>query len=274
MNSIPFSKYQGTGNDFILIDNRTLIFNHLEGQNHVAEMCDRHFGIGADGLILLNQPSDDQYDFDMQYFNADGNESTMCGNGGRCIVAFAHHIGVTNETAKFWAIDGAHTATIATDGTIALGMKDVSHVHNLDSDFELNTGSPHYVRKIESNLEDLDVYSLGQSIRNSDPYMDKNGINVNFYQKLNDHKIKVRTYERGVEDETLACGTGAVAAAIVAHNQFHIPSPIEVSVLGGSLNVGFSALHDGSYTNIVLSGPAKFVFNGVWPRSGQSNLNL
>jgi diaminopimelate epimerase len=267
MDSLHFSKYQGTGNDFILIDNRTSLFSIANCQQLVAEMCNRNFGIGADGLILLNHATDSQYDFDMQYFNADGNESTMCGNGGRCIVAFAHHIGVINETTKFWAIDGAHTAKINHNGIVDLGMKDVTHIHSVGEDKELNTGSPHFVRFIETDLDAIDVQSLGQGIRNSDPYAANNGINVNFFTKTELQKISLRTYERGVEAETLACGTGAVAAALVANQQFKFPSQIEVKVLGGNLVVGFYSLHQGAYTNIVLSGPSKFVFSGVWPRS-------
>jgi diaminopimelate epimerase len=257
---IQFNKYQGTGNDFVIIDDRS---NSIElTREQIAQICDRRFGIGADGLMLLRTKPD--YDFEMVYYNSDGNESTMCGNGGRCIVAFAKKHGVIEDSAKFWAIDGEHFADV-NDGNVALGMIDVNEVNSVDSDFELFTGSPHYVVFKNKNVSNnSDFVSESKAIRNNNNYK-KEGINVNHVTKLDGNAITMRTYERGVEDETFSCGTGAVAAAIATHKNFNSTSSdysLEITTPGGMLNVSFNH-KNGKYSKIVLSGAATFVFQGT-----------
>jgi diaminopimelate epimerase len=268
MLSLPFSKYQGTGNDFVMVDNRTGLFEPYATTSIIAKLCDRRFGIGADGLILLQSPSQEGHDFDMVYYNADGNQSTMCGNGGRCIVAFAHHLGLVQDDTTFMAVDGLHTATIDDLGQVALGMIDVSHIHqdHEEGPSILNTGSPHFVTWTDSpdQLEDINVNREGRLIRNLPEYAATGGVNVNFVALVHDSHLRLRTYERGVEDETLACGTGAVAAALVAADRFNQQSPILIDVNGGQLEVSFVGDQSG-YCKIVLKGPATFVFSGVWP---------
>jgi diaminopimelate epimerase len=256
---IKFYKYQGAGNDFILVDNRDNAVNSLDKQS-VASLCDRRFGIGGDGLMLLeNEPG---FDFKMVYYNADGNEGSMCGNGGRCIVAFAKQLDIITNTTKFLATDGVHHAKISEEGNwVSLQMIDVNEVANDGEAYVLNTGSPHYV-KLTGNLEVKDVYNEGYAIRNNPTYKQE-GINVNFVEKTDDGYF-VRTFERGVENETYACGTGvtAVALAMAKHNHQtgNITTPIKV--LGGDLNIRFD--HDGDvFTNIFLEGPAKLVFEGT-----------
>ena len=252
-NSLEFFKYQGTGNDFVMIDNRDLQFP--KDKEIIEKLCDRRFGIGGDGLILLeNDPTED---FKMVYYNSDGNESTMCGNGGRCIVAFAHFLDVFEDKTTFEAIDGKHEAEIQ-NGIIKLKMIDVNNIKNIDNDFELNTGSPHYVKFVEM-LKDYKVFENGNKIRNSASYCEE-GINVNFVEELAEKEIFVRTYERGVEDETFSCGTGVTAAALVYLKGKNQPS-VQVKVLGGNLKV--YAEQDGeTFKNIWLEGPAKQVFKG------------
>ncbi|MBI1184459.1 diaminopimelate epimerase [bacterium] len=256
---LQFSKYQGTGNDFVLIDNR-------QGQiklstKEIRFLCDRHFGIGADGLMLLQNHPD--FDFEMVYFNSDGNESTMCGNGGRCIVAFARQLEIIENTARFLAIDGAHEAEVLNDNRVSLGMIDVAEITQNESDFVLSTGSPHYVHFIErSPNEVVDFVAKAQSIRNNETFK-ADGINVNFAHMQAASVLQMRTYERGVENETLSCGTGTVAVAIAAHakkggakgtftTQIHTP--------GGQLAVKFT--YDTRYQQVALIGPATHVFNG------------
>lgn len=250
---MEFYKYQGTGNDFVMIDNRDLQFP--KDNEIIEKLCDRRFGIGGDGLILLeNDPTED---FKMVYYNSDGNESTMCGNGGRCIVAFAHFLDVFEDKTTFEAIDGRHEAEIH-NGIIKLKMIDVNSIKNIDSDFELNTGSPHYVSFVEM-LKDYKVFENGNKIRNSASYYQE-GINVNFVEEIAEHEIFVRTYERGVEDETFSCGTGVTAAALV-YLKDKDQNSVNVQVLGGNLKV--YAEKDGeSFKNIWLEGPAKQVFKG------------
>ena len=252
-NSLEFFKYQGTGNDFVMIDNRDLQFP--KDKEIIEKLCDRRFGIGGDGLILLeNDPTED---FKMVYYNSDGNESTMCGNGGRCIVAFAHFLDVFEDKTTFEAIDGKHEAEIQ-NGIIKLKMINVNDIKNIDNDFELNTGSPHYVKFVEM-LKDYKVFENGNKIRNSASYCEE-GINVNFVEELAEKEIFVRTYERGVEDETFSCGTGVTAAALVYLKGKNQPS-VQVKVLGGNLKV--YAEQDGeTFKNIWLEGPAKQVFKG------------
>ena len=257
--NIPFSKYHGAGNDFILIDNRRLQWN--PEQKEVAFLCDRHFGIGADGLILLGEAPG--YDFGMTYYNSDGNESTMCGNGGRCITAFAGSLGLITAHARFSAIDGAHLANIIFNSSslfqVRLKMKDVEKIDRANEDLILNTGSPHYVI-FTKDVDQMDVVKEGRKIRNSPPFV-SHGINVDFVEVFDDH-LYVRTYERGVENETLSCGTGVTAAAIAfALNRKEIDGLIKVTTLGGELNVSFSQ-NGGSFTNVWLEGPAERVFQG------------
>ena len=254
--NITFYKYQGTGNDFVMIDNRTKTFP----KNNVAiikKLCNRYFGIGADGFILLE--NDDTTDFKMVYYNADGNESTMCGNGGRCIVAFAHKLGVFKTKTTFMAIDGLHHATI-NNGIVSLQMIDVATV-KIKSEYAFaNTGSPHHVQLVE-DIKNFDVVSTGRKIRNE--VYGNEGSNVNFAEQINSDTFRVRTYERGVEDETLACGTGVTAVAIAMHKTKKTTSnAIKLLVEGGSLNVSFDIEND-VYKNVYLTGPAEFVFTGT-----------
>ncbi|MFV9551342.1 diaminopimelate epimerase [Algibacter sp. PT7-4] len=251
-----FYKYQGTGNDFVMIDNRQQTFNKKDTK-HVAFLCDRRFGIGADGLILLeNHP---EYDFKMVYYNADGNESSMCGNGGRCLVAFAKQLGVITNTATFEAIDGLHHATIQ-DGVVKLQMLDVKTVETHKNHVFLNTGSPHHVQ-FENDIETFNIKSKGASIRYGEPYNEA-GSNVNFVKKVNDTLFRVRTYERGVENETLSCGTGVTAVAIAMHHlgETH-KNQVTLNVEGGKLEVCFD-VDNGTYKNVWLIGPATLVFKG------------
>ena len=206
-----FYKYQGTGNDFVMIDNRQQTFDK-NNTNLVSLLCDRRFGIGADGLILLE--NHDTHDFKMVYYNADGNQSSMCGNGGRCLVAFAKQLGIISNKAVFEAIDGLHHATIEGD-IVKLQMQNVDAVENHKSHIFLDTGSPHHVQ-FEASIDDFDIKTKGAKIRYGAPYNEA-GSNVNFVKKQSDTSFKVRTYERGVENETLSCGTGVTAVALAMH---------------------------------------------------------
>jgi diaminopimelate epimerase len=252
-----FYKYEGTGNDFILFDDRENLFD-TNNVKLIAHLCDRRFGIGADGLMLLR--SKQGYDFEMVYFNSDGNPSSMCGNGGRCISRFALDIGaVKKNEVSFMAIDGAHTAIIGPE-TVKLKMNDVHEIENGADFFYLSTGSPHYV-KFTSNVPEMDVVVEGKKIRNSARFI-KEGTNVNFVAQDNG-AIFVRTYERGVEDETLSCGTGVTASALAAALK-GISSSAEkcaVHTRGGNLSVHFKKEGD-HFTNVWLEGPATFVFKG------------
>ena len=253
---LHFYKYQGTGNDFIMIDNRNMSFPK-NNVNLINKLCDRRFGIGADGLILL-EPSKNQ-DFTMVYFNADGNEGSMCGNGGRCLVAFAKQLKVIDNKTTFDAVDGLHFATIENE-IVSLKMIDVDNIEVTNSHSFLNTGSPHHISFCK-NLKDLNVKEVGAEIRYGAPYFET-GTNVNFAEQVSENSFKVRTYERGVEDETLACGTGVTAVAIAAHKTDKTSSnKILLEVLGGNLEVSFENEGD-LYKNVFLKGPAEFVFEG------------
>ena len=254
---IEFYKYQGTGNDFVMIDNRTNFFPKEDIQL-IERLCDRRFGIGADGLILLENDSDT--DFRMVYYNSDGNESSMCGNGGRCLVAFANQLGVINSQAIFMATDGLHHASVGNDAIVSLQMIDVDEIQKKDSYTFLNTGSPHHVQIVE-DLKNYNVKDNGASIRYGELYGEK-GSNVNFVKKIDEDTFSVRTYERGVEDETLACGTGVTAVAIAMNATGETDkTSINLNVEGGKLNVSFDKMGD-HFTNVFLTGPAKFVFKG------------
>ena len=252
-----FHKYEGTGNDFIFIDNRQNNFPKTDVKL-IEKLCDRRFGIGADGLILLE--NDSETDFRMVYYNSDGNQSSMCGNGGRCIVAFAKSLNMISNETTFIAADGLHHATILDNGIISLGMKDVDEV-KIENDYVfLNTGSPHHVMLV-NDLDNYDVKTNGAQIRYSDLY-GKPGSNVNFVEQLLDNHFRLRTYERGVEGETLSCGTGATAAAIAMYAIGETSlNHIYLNVEGGKLEVSF--IKEGNvYTNVFLKGPATFVFEG------------
>ncbi len=255
--NLTFYKYQGTGNDFVIIDNRQSIFDKND-TNLVARMCDRRFGIGADGLILLeNHP---EVDFKMVYFNADGRESSMCGNGARCIVHFANYLGIINDTTEFLAVDGLHEAKIA-ENEVALKMQHVDEVEVITEGVRLNTGSPHLICE-QRNLGGLNVDHEGAAIRYGEEYKDE-GINVNFVA-ISDNKdlVEVRTYERGVEAETLSCGTGVTAVALGLHYTKKIESnDVAIKTQGGLLRVTFETSENG-YDNIWLIGPAVQVFKG------------
>lgn len=253
---MTFYKYQGTGNDFIIVDNRLQIISKNNTES-IARLCNRRFGIGADGFILLE--NDNNADFKMVYYNADGNESSMCGNGGRCIVAFAKFLGIIDNETEFIAIDGLHKAKI--DGKMLyLQMQDVSDITIFDNHIFLDTGSPHHVELV-SELSKLDVKTRGSMIRYGEAYVDA-GTNVNFVEQNAPHGFNVRTYERGVEDETLSCGTGVTAVAIAMH-QFGKTKSEEISLTtqGGQLTVTFD-YNNGIYSNIWLVGPTEQVFRG------------
>ncbi len=252
---IKFVKYQGAGNDFVIIDNR--IGNILLTIEQIHFLCDRRFGIGADGLMLLNNL--DNFDFEMVYYNADGALGSMCGNGGRCITQFAYDLGILKENYLFSASDGPHNAFIGKNNWIHLKMKNVNDITIIDDGFVLDTGSPHYIKK-EEDVTKIDVVLKGRAIRYNNEFKDK-GINVNFVQ-VEHNKIFVRTYERGVEDETLSCGTGVTASALVfAHNSNGF-NRVEVQTKGGHLAVEFDKTGNNQFENIWLCGPASFVYNG------------
>lgn len=255
---IQFYKYQGTGNDFVMIDNRQNIFPKNDTKL-IENLCDRRFGIGADGLILLENHS--TLDFKMVYYNSDGNESSMCGNGGRCLVAFAKQLNVIQDKATFEAIDGLHHATISDEGMVSLQMKDVEEIKVKEDYVFLNTGSPHHVALVD-DLQQFDVKNEGTRIRYSDLY-GNGGSNVNFVKQLENDIFAVRTYERGVEDETLSCGTGVTAVAIAMYKIGKTTSnEINLKVQGGSLKVRFD-VNDNLFSNVFLIGPATFVFEGT-----------
>ncbi len=260
---IEFRKYQGTGNDFILIDNRQQNIQLTESQ--IAKLCHRRFGIGADGLMKLELA--EGYDFKMVYYNADGREGSMCGNGGRCITRFAYDLGIARTTYQFIAVDGPHEATVDERGVVRLKMKDVDFVDHHSSYDLLNTGSPHYVKNTY-DLANFNVVEEGKKIRYSNGFKVE-GVNVNFVEHLDEDSIFVRTYERGVEDETYSCGTGVTACALVnAHNDSGF-NHVDVKTLGGSLFVEFDKMDDDKFENIWLCGPAVRVFEGKLTVNGE-----
>jgi diaminopimelate epimerase len=250
-----FFKYQGTGNDFVMIDDRLARWN-LGTTTAVQALCHRKFGIGADGLILLRTHAD--YDFEVVYYNADGSQS-FCGNGARCAVAFAAFLGIIDHKTQFLAIDGSHEAVIR-EGLVELKMGDVSSISESLGDSFVHTGSPHHVRWVE-NLDDYPVFAEGQRLRHEACYA-PGGTNVNFVEQLSDHEIKVRTFERGVENETLSCGTGVTAAALVFGERQHQHSVL-VHTPGGTLSVNFAGNAQEGFHDIWLIGPAEQVFSGT-----------
>ena len=268
--TINFSKYHGTGNDFVMIDNRDLFFKKNQTKLY-QKLCERRFGVGSDGLILLQ--NHEVYDFEMIYFNADGSESSMCGNGGRCIVAFAHHLGIikVGEVSQFMAIDGLHAAVIGEseegEKSVALKMIDVASLHCYDgskNDFILDTGSPHYVKFVD-DLGQVDIFQEGSRIRQQADFAAA-GINVNFVERLPEaDTLAVATYERGVENETFSCGTGVVASSLASF----VERPeaergvVHLRTKGGELMVTFERKGEG-FTNIWLKGGTKHVFDGTF----------
>lgn len=262
MRKIRFHKYHGTGNDFIMIDNRDqkIVF---ESHNDVAALCHRRFGIGADGLILLEESG--SFDFRMIYYNADGREGSMCGNGGRCTVAFASYLGLISGKTTFEAVDGIHEAAILekleNGCLVTLKMQDVGAVKKNDDHYILDTGSPHYVKFVDS-VEAVDVTGEGRKIRYSGEYGER-GINVNFVSVKNGI-FRMRTYERGVEDETWSCGTGSVAVAIALDEEGKTSAhgPVELQTPGGTLRIEFKR-NENLFTDIFLTGPAIRVYEGL-----------
>ena len=255
---IEFQKYQGTGNDFVMIDNRNLHFPK-NNEQFIEKLCNRRFGIGADGLILLENHS--STDFQMVYYNSDGKQSSMCGNGGRCIVNFAKSLNIIKNETTFMAIDGSHYATIDAEDIVSLQMKNVENIKITDDYVFLDTGSPHHIVHAE-NLDLLDVKTAGSSIRYSDLYGEK-GSNINFVSQISHDTFAIRTYERGVEDETLSCGTGATAVAIAMKatgktNANHV----NIQVQGGNLAVYFTTIN-GQFKNVFLKGDAQYIYKGV-----------
>lgn len=254
MATLTFHKYQATGNDFILIDDRQRIFpNDLK---YIPLLCDRRFGIGSDGLILIREHED--ADFDMIFYNPDTSQS-LCGNGSRCAVRFARELGMISDTCRFMAFDGMHEASIDNDGTVSLKMNDVQNVRSQQDGMLVDTGSPHLIRYVQ-DIDDVDVVGRGREIRYSEPY-GKAGVNVNFVAITGDHGIHVRTYERGVENETLSCGTGVTAAAIACGIR-DMKSPVSITTRGGNLSVAFETDGTGKFSEVYLIGPAEHVFSG------------
>jgi diaminopimelate epimerase len=249
---MQFYKYQGTGNDFIMINGFEEDFNL--SQPEIELLCHRRFGIGADGLIVLKKS--ENYDFEMLYHNADGHVGSMCGNGGRCTVQFAFDLGLIGNKTKFIAADGEHEAEVTAE-VVSLKMGEISKKSIQNGDFFVNTGSPHIVRFVD-DIKDFEVFNEGKQIRYSDFWTKQGGANVNFTEQIGENEIFVRTYERGVEDETYSCGTGVTAAAIIASEQKSLSSPVKIKTLGGNLSVIF----DNSFKNIYLVGPAKKVYLG------------
>ncbi len=271
--TIPFFKYQGTGNDFVLLDQRETPYLTKNDTETIRLLCDRRFGIGGDGLMFLQQK--EGFDFEMVYFNADGTEGSMCGNGGRCLTAFAHYLGVFKEKCTFLAIDGAHEAIVTSKSQLPFGvggsiwvelkMIDVT-INSIEQGkdyFLMNTGSPHYIVFVE-DLTDINIYDNGRAIRYSERFA-KEGVNVNFVEILQDLKgIEVATYERGVENETFSCGTGVTAAAIAYCLKNGATTEVPITTKGGQLSVKFSQNTEvGIFESVWLCGPATQVFSGT-----------
>ncbi|MCL1822503.1 MAG: diaminopimelate epimerase [Prolixibacteraceae bacterium] len=251
-----FYKYHGAGNDFVLIDNRNLIFP-ADNISRIEWLCSRRFGIGADGLMLLQ--NSEGFDFEMRYFNSDGREASMCGNGGRCIVAFARQLGIIKNETCFLAVDGPHRAAVEENGDINLQMSDVNRIEIIGDNYFLDTGSPHFVCFLD-NLDNLNVYTEGRAIRYNSRFKET-GTNVNFVKQEGEH-LTVYTYERGVEAETLSCGTGSAASALAAAVAYGFASPVKVYTHGGdALEIGL-AWRGSSATELTLTGPAVRAYGG------------
>ncbi|MEP6927507.1 MAG: diaminopimelate epimerase [Ginsengibacter sp.] len=254
---IEFYKYQGTGNDFILLDNRENLYGNMTTKQ-IHFLCNRRFGVGADGLMMLNNKAG--FDFEMKYFNANGNEGSLCGNGGRCMLKFASMLGIKKTKYNLSAADGIHEAEIDLNGEVRLKMNDVKGVEYFYTHYILDTGSPHYVKNVGDVMK-VDVVHEGRTIRNSKEFAEE-GINVNFVETLDDDTIYVRTYERGVEDETLSCGTGVTASALISAHNDNGFNRVEVKTSGGGLSVEFEKVSEKEFRNIWLCGPAELVYKG------------
>jgi len=252
---LSFQKYQATGNDFVILDNRDGQYRLTTAD--VTGICDRRFGVGADGLMLIERHP--EVDFNLVYFNADGSPS-LCGNGSRAAVQMAAGLGLIDGKAVFNAFDGVHEAEILDNGNVRLKMHDVAVTREMEDGVFINTGSPHFVQWVQ-DVKDYPVFDRGRALRYSDSFK-PGGTNVNFVENIDRDTIFVRTYERGVENETLSCGTGVTASALAASLRQN-SSPITVKTLGGELQVEYKSGHDGSFTEIFLIGPAKKVFTGT-----------
>ena len=250
---MKFEKYQGAGNDFIIIDNTDKSITLLPEQ--IQALCDRHFGIGADGLIELT--SSHEADFAMKFYNSDGKTANMCGNGGRCIAKYAFDHNIAGKNMKFVADDGIHEACIIDDMNVRIKMIDVKGIATFDDGMWTNTGVPHFVKFVD-DIDKVDIDSEGRKLAD-DKRFAPDRTNVNFIDNKNGFRI--RTYERGVEGETLACGTGNVATALCINAKYEKLSPISIKAKGGQLKVFFEKNNDG-YKNIWLEGPALKVFDG------------
>jgi diaminopimelate epimerase len=260
METIKFYKYHGTGNDFVLIDNRDLKFDSTD-TNLIASICHRRFGVGADGLMLLEKS--ENASFTMRYYNSDGRESSMCGNGGRCIAAFAVHQGVVpaGELFSFDAVDGVHKAILNGD-IVNLKMVDVEGIDIFGDGMFLDTGSPHFIKFVD-DPQKLDVFQEGRFWRNHERFA-PGGTNVNFVGPATNKDVVMRTFERGVEDETWSCGTGAVASAIATSVRYGGGNEFMMHVPGGELTVQFETVNNRKFSNVWLNGPARFVFEGTF----------
>ena len=256
MNKVEFYKYQATGNDFILVDNLSGQINL--SQQQIQNLCDRKFGIGADGIILIEKHTD--YDFEMVFFNPDGSQS-LCGNGSRCAVNFAQYLKIIDQKTTFLAFDGEHSAEILADKEVKLKMNDVQNVRLMGDGMFVDTGSPHLIKYV-INIHNYPVYDEGRQIRNGGLFTEA-GVNVNFVQMTGDNEIFVRTYERGVENETLSCGTGVTAAAIAASHK-GLSSPVMICTRGGNMSVSFTHNSADNYSEVYLIGPAVQVFKGIF----------
>ena len=253
---LQFFKYHGAGNDFIMVDNRNGSFDKTNLQL-VRNLCHRHFGIGSDGLILIeNHP---ELDFTMVFFNPDGSQS-FCGNASRCAIAFAKRLGIIENKCTFLSTDGVHEGVYVSDDEIHLKMHDVEQIEIGENYYLINTGSPHFIRFVD-DLENIDVYTEGKKIRYSERFKQE-GINVNFVQKITDASIAIRTYERGVENETLACGTGIVAAALASHLMLNSTNQLNIKARGGDLLVKFNSEGNNRFSNLWLIGSTRLVFEG------------
>ncbi|MDG2372344.1 MAG: diaminopimelate epimerase [Flavobacteriaceae bacterium] len=255
---ITFYKYHGAGNDFVIVDDRKL--NYSFSTNEIKEICDRKFGIGSDGFILLRNHI--KYDFEMIYYNSDGKTSTMCGNGGRCIVAFANYLKIIKTNTVFQAIDGAHEAIIINDSSVLLKMNNIDHISSNENYTFIDSGSPHHVIE-QSDLNLVNIKEKGSKIRYSKMY-NPQGVNVNFVQKVSSKEFMIRTYERGVEDETFSCGSGAVASAVTMRYLGRTKqNKIKMKTLGGDLIICFEFESSKMFSEITLEGPVKQVFKGI-----------
>jgi diaminopimelate epimerase len=252
---IRFSKYQGTGNDFIMIDNRAGDI-HLTAPQ-IIQMCDRKFGIGADGIILIEETGFS--DFYMNFYNPDGSQS-FCGNGSRCAVRFAQQLGICRDIGEFKAIDTKHDFE-SNEQEVTIQMKNVLGIEHQNDHFVIHTGSPHYI-EYRTHIDQMDLIAEARTIRYS-PRFEEEGVNVNFVE-IKNNEVHMRTYERGVENETLSCGTGVTAVAL-SYGFLHAgTSEVAVHTKGGALRVSFETVGQGEFEEVKLTGPAQWVFDGTY----------